>query len=999
MFDGPAQARKRIRREEAVLKRSEKELKKARPGFWEQLFGIESAYKRFTEARDKHREVERGCRLVRQEAERVIQQADQGEQDRQATVAAAAEAAAAQNDLDTRMQAALAEYYAGGDEAVAARRAKLGQLKADLIEISDRTGVTSHTFEVGQQQIKIERGPDALAARQETRLKQMAGTYFETQMEDPVNEPPEAQATLKAIKKAIEAGNFFDPVEYKVPGVKDPKTTLSPFEYLSSQYNLRERKDENLLDLAEGSEQMLLMMQESPRFEAKGLDSPVPEIRVRDQHALNKAAPEYFDAAVEDLKDDPVQVAQFQAMRAAVIQGKFFEKIRFQCEENGQLRDKISQESPYEFLTRFKESDEGTASGPSSNQLLEVMERSPRFQEYLDSLQPAEEETEEQIEEQVEAQPEAKPETTPSEDESTDDESTVWETMESTPEKEMSPEDLEIIETLGAKVFDSGIQYKERIISSANEDVRQVYEESMAGLIELKNMLVHDQDYFSPSAKDVFDRSPYQYVLEQIENTQKYIADYQARGARCDEDKTLLNEYQLVLSAMEQDPRFVPSVEFETDLERERRELTADIFHHGGFQMGSSLVGANHPERKGAGTCTITDIRREENPELEQKNTQQLAQKHGANEVVRISLVREPIMKDEQYGGFLGFGKKTRKVPTGQFIGVQHKDRVDFGTDEMLYEFSYQTVDDERTDDYDGYQDYSKRPGQYMSVKILLPESVAVHLEDQLRDDPGYARELARQTALEKFAISEEDWETGSQNNNDHPLRPPYEQWAANKGGAERVLFIGSDTEPGQESKEAEVFQIPEPETPTFDLDPKEQAELVTLAEAAVSASRELYNDLGDDGAVKFYDDLIKAVRKGEFAKQIHFQHQEHGKTKKGAVSPYGFFSSYDRSPKIKALIEKAMWGSPDPEPDPDSADTLEIKKETSPDELPNLEEATKLIIQTGKASTSMLQRQLRIDYNEAAGIIQHLEDQGAISPPDGIAPRKVLIKEMPGDK
>ena len=54
--------------------------------------------------------------------------------------------------------------------------------------------------------------------------------------------------------------------------------------------------------------------------------------------------------------------------------------------------------------------------------------------------------------------------------------------------------------------------------------------------------------------------------------------------------------------------------------------------------------------------------------------------------------------------------------------------------------------------------------------------------------------------------------------------------------------------------------------------------------------------------------------------------------------------------------------------------------------------EAKELIIQSGKASASMLQRRLRVGYSRAARILDLLEADGIIGPPDGAKPRDVYI-------
>jgi S-DNA-T family DNA segregation ATPase FtsK/SpoIIIE len=65
-----------------------------------------------------------------------------------------------------------------------------------------------------------------------------------------------------------------------------------------------------------------------------------------------------------------------------------------------------------------------------------------------------------------------------------------------------------------------------------------------------------------------------------------------------------------------------------------------------------------------------------------------------------------------------------------------------------------------------------------------------------------------------------------------------------------------------------------------------------------------------------------------------------------------------------------------------------------SADEDPLLEEAIFLVAQMGTASTSMLQRRLRLGYTRAGRLIDMLERRGIISGYEGSKPRQVLITE-----
>jgi S-DNA-T family DNA segregation ATPase FtsK/SpoIIIE len=57
--------------------------------------------------------------------------------------------------------------------------------------------------------------------------------------------------------------------------------------------------------------------------------------------------------------------------------------------------------------------------------------------------------------------------------------------------------------------------------------------------------------------------------------------------------------------------------------------------------------------------------------------------------------------------------------------------------------------------------------------------------------------------------------------------------------------------------------------------------------------------------------------------------------------------------------------------------------------------DAIRVVIDSGKASTSLLQRRLRIGYARAARIIEQMEEQGVIGAADGSRPREVLISSI----
>lgn len=65
---------------------------------------------------------------------------------------------------------------------------------------------------------------------------------------------------------------------------------------------------------------------------------------------------------------------------------------------------------------------------------------------------------------------------------------------------------------------------------------------------------------------------------------------------------------------------------------------------------------------------------------------------------------------------------------------------------------------------------------------------------------------------------------------------------------------------------------------------------------------------------------------------------------------------------------------------------------EDGPDEDPMLSEAIKVVVENGMASTSLLQRKLKLGYARAARIVDEMEQRGVVGPYEGSKPRKVLI-------
>jgi S-DNA-T family DNA segregation ATPase FtsK/SpoIIIE len=108
---------------------------------------------------------------------------------------------------------------------------------------------------------------------------------------------------------------------------------------------------------------------------------------------------------------------------------------------------------------------------------------------------------------------------------------------------------------------------------------------------------------------------------------------------------------------------------------------------------------------------------------------------------------------------------------------------------------------------------------------------------------------------------------------------------------------------------------------------------------------------------------------------------------------------AYIDEPQIEALT--TFWrrqGEPElredllEEVEEQGADVPAADEGFSPDEDPLLEEAIRLVVEMGTASTSMLQRRLRLGYTRAGRLIDMLERRNVISGYEGSKPRQVIV-------
>lgn len=104
-----------------------------------------------------------------------------------------------------------------------------------------------------------------------------------------------------------------------------------------------------------------------------------------------------------------------------------------------------------------------------------------------------------------------------------------------------------------------------------------------------------------------------------------------------------------------------------------------------------------------------------------------------------------------------------------------------------------------------------------------------------------------------------------------------------------------------------------------------------------------------------------------------------------------GSFISDDDVERIVSFIKEQAEADYDDYFDPGKVSDSDHGSSGAPEGDPLFEEARALVLETQKASASMLQRRLSVGFNRATRLMDELEEAGVIGPAEGTKPRKVL--------
>jgi S-DNA-T family DNA segregation ATPase FtsK/SpoIIIE len=161
----------------------------------------------------------------------------------------------------------------------------------------------------------------------------------------------------------------------------------------------------------------------------------------------------------------------------------------------------------------------------------------------------------------------------------------------------------------------------------------------------------------------------------------------------------------------------------------------------------------------------------------------------------------------------------------------------------------------------------------------------------------------------------------------------------------------------------------------------------IAFAVASAMESRIILDTMGAEKLVGRGDMLYAPIGAG---KPLRVQGCFVSDAEVEAVANYvkdNFTNSYDQQVMEEIERKAAQTGSgksaPTADPEPTSA-------ETDGDEL--LPAAVDVILETGQASVSMLQRRLKLGYARAARIVDEMEEKGIVGPFQGSKPRAILV-------
>jgi len=112
-----------------------------------------------------------------------------------------------------------------------------------------------------------------------------------------------------------------------------------------------------------------------------------------------------------------------------------------------------------------------------------------------------------------------------------------------------------------------------------------------------------------------------------------------------------------------------------------------------------------------------------------------------------------------------------------------------------------------------------------------------------------------------------------------------------------------------------------------------------------------------------------------------------------GKPEPYRIHGAFVSGEEIERVVEFLKSQGRPVVADDSALEQVRVPESDADDEL--YEEAMRLVVLHQQASTSMLQRRLKVGYSRAARLLDLLEERGVVGPSEGAKGREVLVTEQ----
>jgi S-DNA-T family DNA segregation ATPase FtsK/SpoIIIE len=112
-----------------------------------------------------------------------------------------------------------------------------------------------------------------------------------------------------------------------------------------------------------------------------------------------------------------------------------------------------------------------------------------------------------------------------------------------------------------------------------------------------------------------------------------------------------------------------------------------------------------------------------------------------------------------------------------------------------------------------------------------------------------------------------------------------------------------------------------------------------------------------------------------------------------GKPEPYRIHGSYVSAEEIERVVTFLKSQGAPVAADDSALEQVRALEETESDDA-LFDEAMRLVVLHQQASTSMLQRRLKVGYSRAARLLDLLEERGVVGPSEGAKGREVLVTE-----